>query len=257
LFKTEHPHLKGSTTMGLEDLLGGALGGDAMAKIAAKLGTDEAGAQKAVSAALPALLGKMKANADDPEKGAALAAALQKHDGSALDGGLSDDDETIGQGTKIVGHVFGADADAAQDEVAKTAGIDKGQAAGLLGMLAPMVMGAMGKSGGAAAGPQGLSGMLGGLMGGGGGGGLGGLLGGLLGGGGGGIGQMLGGGGQADGAGGAAGGIVGKVTGMLDQNGDGSIIDDVTRMATGGGTDAAGGAKTGILAKIMGMLGRK
>lgn len=28
--------------MGLEDLLGGALGGDAMAKIAAKLGTDQA-----------------------------------------------------------------------------------------------------------------------------------------------------------------------------------------------------------------------
>ncbi len=241
--------------MGLEDLLGGALGGDAMAKIAAKLGTDEAGAQKAVSAALPALLGKMKANADDPEKGAALAAALQKHDGSVLDGGLSDDDATIGQGAKIVGHVFGADADAAHAEVAQQAGIDKGQAAGLLGMLAPMVMGAMGKSGGAAAGPQGLSGMLGGLMGGGGG-GLGGLLGGLLGGGGGGgLGQMLGGGGQAGGAG-AAGGMMGKVTGMLDQNGDGSIIDDVTRMATGGG-NAAGGAKTGILGKLMGMLGRK
>jgi hypothetical protein len=248
--------------MGLEDLLGGALGGDAMAKIAAKLGTDQAGAQKAVSAALPALLGKMKQNADDPQKGAALATALQRHDGSALDNGLADDDDSIGHGSKIVGHVFGDEADSAHDQVAQASGIDKGQAAGLMGMLAPLVMGAMGKAGGAQAGPQGLSGMLGGLTGGSGG-GLGGLLGGLLGGGGGGgLGGLLGGGGAqgaVGGAGGAGGGIMGKVTDMLDQNNDGSIIDDVTRMATGGGAGGAAGAggKTGILGKIMGMLGRR
>ncbi len=252
--------------MGIEDLLGGALGGDAMAKIAAKLGTDTAGAQKAVSSALPALLGKMKSNADDPEKGAALAAALGKHDGSALDGGILDDDDAISKGGKIVGKVFGDEADAVHDQVAAEAGIDKGQAAGLMGMLAPMVMGALGKSGAAAGGAQGLSGSLGGMLGGGGGGGLGGMLGGLLGGGGGalgGLGSMLGGGaaqagGAASGAAGAAGGMMGKVTGMLDQNKDGSIIDDVTRMA--GGLTGAGGAadgKAGILGKIMGMFGRK
>jgi hypothetical protein len=249
--------------MGIEDLLGGALGGDAMAKIAAKLGTDTAGAQKAVSSALPALLGKMKSNAEDPEKGAALAAALGNHDGSALDGGISDDDDSIGKGGKIVGKVFGDEADAVHDQVAAEAGIDKGQADGLMGMLAPMVMGALGKSGAAAGGAQGLSGSLGGLLGGGG--GLGGMLGGLLGGGSGalgGLGSMLGGGaaqagGAANGAAGAAGGMIGKVTGMLDQNKDGSIIDDVTRMAgglTGGG---AAGGKAGILGKLMGMFGRK
>ncbi len=251
--------------MGIEDLLGGALGGDAMAKIAAKLGTDTAGAQKAVSSALPALLGKMKANADDPEKGAALTAALGNHDGSALAGGIADDDDAIGRGGKIVGKVFGDEASAVHDQVAAESGIDKGQAAGLMAMLAPMVMGAIGGSGAAAGGAQGLSGSLGGLLGGGGAGGLGGLLSGLLGGGGGalgGLGSMLGGGaaqagGAAAGAGGAAGGLMGKVTGMLDQNKDGSIIDDVTRMAgglTGGG---AAGGKAGILGKLMGMLGRK
>jgi hypothetical protein len=240
--------------MGIEDLLGGALGGDAMAKIAAKLGTDTAGAQKAVSSALPALLGKMKANADDPEKGSALA------------GGILDDDDAIGQGGKIVGKVFGDEADAVNDQVAAEAGIDKGQAAGLMGMLAPLVMGALGQSGAAAGGAQGLSGSLGGMLGGGGGGGLGGLLGGLLGGGGGalgGLGSMLGGGaaqagGAASGAAGAAGGMMGKVTGMLDQNKDGSIIDDVTRMAGGlSGAGGAAGGKAGILGKLMGMFGRK
>lgn len=254
--------------MGIEDLLGGALGGDAMAKIAAKLGTDTAGAQKAVSSALPALLGKLKANADDPEKGAALTAALGKHDGSALVGGLSDDDDSIGQGGKIVGKVFGDEADAVHDQVAAEAGIEKGQAAGLMAMLAPMVMGAVGQSGAAAGGAQGLSGSLGGLLGGGG--GLGGMLGGLLGGGGGalgGLGSMLSGGaaqagnaatGAAGAAGGAAGGIMGTVTGLLDQNKDGSIIDDVQRLAGGlGGAGGAAGGKAGILGKLMGMFGRK
>jgi hypothetical protein len=258
--------LKGSKTMGIEDLLGSALGGDAMAKIASRLGTDQAGAQSAVSAALPALLGKLKANADDPAKGPALAAALKDHDGSALTHGIVDDDAT---GHKILGHVFGTDAEAAHAEVAEKSGLDKGKAAGLMAMLAPLVMGAMGKAGGADTAPQGLSGMLGGLLGGGeGGGGLGGLLGGLLGGAGGGLGGLLGGasglaggatnaaGGAAGAAGGAAGGIMGKVTDMLDQNNDGSIIDDVTRMATGGG-DAATGGKGGILGKIMGMFGKK
>lgn len=246
--------------MGIEDLLGGALGGDAMAKIAAKLGTDTAGAQKAVSSALPALLGKMKSNADDPEKGAALAAALGKHDGSALAAGLGDDDDAIGKGGKIVGKVFGDEADAVHDQVAAEAGIDKSQAAGLMAMLAPLVMGALGGSGAAAGGAQGLSGSLGGLLGGGG--GLGGMLGNLLGAGG--LGSMLSGGaGQAGNAaagatGAAGGGLMGTVTGMLDQNKDGSIIDDVQRLAGGlGGAGGAAGGKAGILGKLMGMLGRK
>ena len=242
---------------GLEQLLGGALSGDMMATIASQLNTDEAGAQKAVGAALPALLGKLKANAEDPAKADALVAAVNRdHDGSFLDsmgdkfGGLfggSDD-----SGSKIVGKVFGDDTDAAQEQVAAEAGIDKGQAAGLLGALAPMVMGALGKSGQSSGGvqAQGLSGMLGGLLGGGGGGGLGGMLGGLLGGGGaGGLGSMLSGGGS-DGS-----SPLGKVTGMLDQNKDGSVLDDITRMATGGGASGSGGG--GMLSKLMGMLRRK
>lgn len=246
---------------GLEELLGSALGGDMMAKIAGQLGTDEAGAQKAVGAALPALLGKLKANADDPAKAEALAAAVNRdHDGSFLDsagdriGGLFGGDDPTG--SKIVGHVFGADADAAQEQVAAQAGIDKGQAAGLLGALAPMVLGALGKSGQGSGGvqAQGLSGMLGGLLGGGG--GLGGMLGGLLGGGGGGgLGGMLG-GANAGGTGGSS--PLSKVTSMLDQNKDGSVMDDLSRMATGGGSKgASSGGAGGMLSKLMGMLRRK
>ncbi len=243
---------------GLDSILGGALGGDMLAKIAGQLNTDEAGAKKAVGSALPALLGRMKANADDPAQAESLAAAVNKdHDGSVLDG-LSDKFGGLfggeGNGSKIVGKVFGGDTDAVQEQVAAEAGIDKGQAAGLLGALAPMVMGALGKSGQDTGGVQasGLSGMLGGLMGGGG--GLGGMLGGLLGGGGG-LGSMLSGATGGGAAGGASSGMMGKVTGMLDQNKDGSVIDDITRMASGGGT--GGAAKSGILGKLLGMFGKK
>ena len=246
---------------GLDSILGSALGGDMLAKIAGQLNTDEAGAKKAVGSALPALLGRMKSNADDPAQAEALAAAVNKdHDGSLLDG-LSDKFGGLfgsdGDGSKIVGKVFGGDTDAVQEQVAAESGINKGQAAGLLGALAPILMGALGKSGQATGGLQanGLSGMLGGLMGGGGaGGGLGGMLGGLLGGGGGGgLGSMLSG---AAGGGGASSGMMGKVTGMLDQNKDGSVIDDITRMASGG-AGGGGAAKSGILGKLLGMFGKK
>ena len=255
---------------GLEDLLGGALGGDAIAKIAAQLGTTPEGAQKGIGAALPQLLGKLKATADHPEHGAHLAESLRDNNGADLD----DLDGVLGrsgtQGTEMVGRLLGSDADAMHGQIAADSGLDKSQSAGLLGMLAPLVLGAAGRASGngVAPSPQGLSGMLGGLMGGGG--GLGGMLGGLLGGGGAGggagmlggllggggaggaagaVGNMLGGSGQQAGA--AGGGALGGLTGMLDQNKDGSIVDDVARMATGGGQ------RGGIVGKILGMLGRK
>ena len=238
---------------GLADILGGALGGDALSKLAAQLGTDEGGAQKALSAALPTILGRLKENADTPEGAAALADAVNKdHDGSILDqvGSHFGGGDASGEGSKIVGKVFGGDAPAAQQYIAQNGGIDTAKAAGLLSMLAPLVLGALGKAGQSSGGLQanGLSGMLGGLMGGG---GLSSILGGLLGG----AGNAASSGatsassasGAASSATSAAGGMMGKVTGMLDQNKDGSVTDDIKRMAGSGG----------ILQKLMGMLKKR
>ena len=237
---------------GLADILGGALGGDALSKLASQLGTDEGGAHKALSAALPTILGRLKENADTPEGASALAAAVNKdHNGSVLDqlGSLFGGGDTSGEGSKIIGKVFGGDAPAAQQYVADNGGIDSSKAAGLLSTLAPMILGALGKAGSSSGGLQagGLSSMLGGLLGGGGG-GLSSILGGLMG----------GAGGAASSAGSAAtstvgaassaaGGMMGKVTGMLDQNKDGSVTDDLKRM-TGSG---------GILQKLMGMFKKR
>ena len=145
--------------------------------------------------------------------------------------------------------LFRSDATAALQYVADNGGIDSSKAAGLLSTLAPMILGALGKAGSSSGGLQagGLSSMLGGLLGGGGG-GLSSILGGLMG----------GAGGAASSAGSAAtstvgaassaaGGMMGKVTGMLDQNKDGSVTDDLKRM-TGSG---------GILQKLMGMFKKR
>ena len=240
---------------GLADILGGALGGDALSKLAAQLGTDEGGAQKALSAALPTMLGRLKENADTPEGAAALADAVNKdHDGSILDqvGSLFGGGDASGEGSKIIGKVFGGDAPAAHQYIAQNGGIDTAKAAGLLSMLAPLVLGALGKAGKSSGGLQadGLSGMLGGLMSGGG--GLSSILGGLLGGGGnaastGASGASSSASGTASSATSAAGGMMGKVTGMLDQNKDGNVTDDIKRMAGSGG----------ILQKLMGMLKKR
>ncbi len=236
---------------GLEDLLGGALGGDAIAKIAAHLGTTSEAAQSGIGAALPQLLGKLKATADDPQHGAALAESLRDNNGEDLedlDGVLNRSGST---GSALMGQLLGSDADSVQADVAANSGLDKSQAAGLLGMLGPLVLGAAGRASGTgvAPSPQGLSAMLGGLLGGSGGaGGPGGLLGGLLGGSAS-LGNMVG--GSAAQQTGGAGGALGGIGNMLDRDKDGSFVDDLANMASNGGT------RRGIVAKLLGMLGRK
>lgn len=72
--------------MGLQDILGSALGGGSLGKIATQLGADEATAGSAVVMALPELLGRMANNTETDEGANALATAVNKdHDGGLLD----------------------------------------------------------------------------------------------------------------------------------------------------------------------------
>lgn len=243
---------------GLADILGSALGGDAISKIASQLGVDQSVAQAGVAAALPTLLGRLKENADAPEGATALAGAVERdHDGAVLDdmNGFLGGGFLNGPGAKILGKVFGADQPSAEEQVAKSSGLDLGSAAKLLAMLAPIILGALGKQGKNSGGLQAalLPSILGGLLGGGSnsGGGLGDLLGGILGGGAGAPAQAAAPAPKKDG------GMMGKVTDMVDQNNDGSIVDDVVRMATKGSGAANKGGAGGLLGKLAGMLAKK
>ena len=169
-----------------------------MSELASQLGMSEEDTKKAVSSALPALLGGLQANAADPAGAASLEKALGQHDGSLLEGGIDLTQVDTTDGEKIVRNIFGDNEEAVVDKLGGLGG-GSGSMAQLLPMLAPLLMSFLGKSfgggsggsGGQSDGGGGLGGLLGGLLGGGGGGdsgggglgGLGDLLGGLLGGG--------------------------------------------------------------------------
>ena len=60
-----------------------------MDQLAAQLGVDEATAEQATRQAIPALLGGMQANAEDPAGAASLAGALGDHPSELIDGGVN------------------------------------------------------------------------------------------------------------------------------------------------------------------------
>lgn len=179
-----------------------------IADIAANFGVDEATAQRAVTQALPGLLGGMAVNASHDDGAQQLSSALKKHEGAKFKGIESVD---TADGKKIVKHVLG---DKDQQVAQLLGGEGQGDLGGLiqklLPVLAPIVMAFLanqlgGGNKGASDTGGGIGDLLGGLLGGGSnssaqssGGGLGDLLGGLLGGGssnksGGGLGDLLGG----------------------------------------------------------------
>lgn len=228
---------------GLDQLLGNALSGGALAKIAGQLGTDEAGAQSALSTVLPQLLGRLQSNASTTEGADSLQGALGQHDGSVLDDvdGYLDRGDQDGSQDRFVSKVFGADRDTTVNALAGQTGFDMSKITSLIGVLGPIVLAAMSKSGAQAGGAGGLASVLGGLLGGG---GAGGMLGSLLGGPQAATTQVSTGGRKAATAG--AGGVVGKVSGMLDRDGDGNPMNDIQKMA-----------KSSIGQKLLGMLKKK
>jgi len=177
------------------DLLNGSLGKEVVDGITKKTDASAEQTQAVVSTALPALLGALKNNAGSGDGAQGILNALgSKHDGSILDnlsGFLGNDDTSDGNG--ILGHMLGNQRGGLEQAISGKTGVSSGTVSKILAMLAPIVMGYLGKQsrnnnvsdGG------GLSDMLGGML-----------------------------GGKADG-----GNILG---GLLDQNGDGKLgVDDV------------------------------
>ena len=133
--------------MSLLDMLQGQLAGEPAAQLGRQLGTDQGATQNAIGAALPALMAALAGNATRKGGASALANALEKdHDGGVLDdlsGFLGRGDTKPGDG--ILKHALGARRQAVESEVSKQTGLDTGAIAGLLPMLAPLVMGALGR----------------------------------------------------------------------------------------------------------------
>jgi hypothetical protein len=132
----------------LIDVLQGVLGSGELGKISQQLGADEGKTKSAVETAMPMLLGALSRNASTGDGAESLLKALTKdHDGSVLDNPSAVlDNPGAGPGDGILGHVLGARRPAVEAGVGQVSGLDAGSAGKLLTMLAPMVMGALGKT---------------------------------------------------------------------------------------------------------------
>lgn len=131
------------------DMITQQMGSGMMQEIASKLGGDSDGIKRASAAAIPMILAALKRNASSREGAESLASALdKKHSGGGiLDnlGGLLGG-SSMQDGSKILGHVFGNKQNNMAQQLGKATGIGGKGAGDLMSMLAPMVMGALGKA---------------------------------------------------------------------------------------------------------------
>jgi hypothetical protein len=124
------------------------LGGSAARTIAQRFGISESTANTAVQMAVPLIIAALARNASQPQEAESLHQAVAKdHDGSIFDN-VTDylQNPQTANGSGILGHVFGDQRPAIESNLAQVTGMDQGAAGGLLETLAPLVMGSLGKT---------------------------------------------------------------------------------------------------------------
>ena len=134
--------------MSLLQLLQQQLGGQTVNQISQKIGADPGTTSNAIDAALPLLLSAVARNAGNRDQAQSLAQAVAKdHDGSILDDVPSFINQAeSGPGAGILRHVLGGRQQTVQTGLSQATGLDAGKIAQLLTMLAPLVMGALGRA---------------------------------------------------------------------------------------------------------------
>ncbi|MEG0930537.1 DUF937 domain-containing protein [Algoriella sp.] len=154
--------------MDFTNLIQGAIGQQIIGSAASQLGINESQAQTAVSAAVPFLLSALNKNA---QNGGAdgISAALDNHNGGILDNlsGFLGQGGNQQDGLGILGHVLGNNQQNVESAISKESGLNMGQVTQILALVAPIVMGYLGKqkqSEGLDS--NGIAGLLGGLVGG-------------------------------------------------------------------------------------------
>jgi len=130
---------------------------DMIARIAAALGLDRNSTQTAIGAAVPALLAALAGAAAKPGGPQRMVDAVKQQSG-ALDSfadmlGGANQASSADRGSQVLSSLLGGDGQSAlAGAVTKFAGLGEGKGGSLLGMLAPVVIGMIGKEAGAAGG---------------------------------------------------------------------------------------------------------
>ena len=132
----------------ITEMLTRQLAGGAMSEISRKIGADTGTTGRALSMAIPLLISALARNSSTPEGAQALNQAVAKdHEGSILDnlGGFLNNSESA-NGAGILGHVLGERRGDVETGLAQSTGLEPSAAGRLLETVAPMVMGALGKT---------------------------------------------------------------------------------------------------------------
>jgi len=173
---------------------------DTLRKLGQTVGAQPDQVQKVAQIGLPALLKALGNNAGTSDGANALAGALDQHKDDNvedMDGFLNNVNQN--DGSKILQHIFAGKTDTLQNNLARQSGLQTDQVSGLMSMLAPLLLGALGKQKNEQnIGASGISDMLSGVM------------------------------GQASNK-----GLMGMVTNFLDSDKDGDIMDDVGKLLKG------------------------
>ncbi len=206
---------------GILELLNSAKGAQMIKGVARETGQPEDKTSDVLAMAMPLLVGAMKRNARNPEGAASLMGALSsRHTGGILDdlegffgGGV--DAAVTSEGAGILGHVLGGSQPAVESALSERSGLDTGTIAQILKIGAPILLGYLGRQRAQAnvSDASGLNSLLGGLL------------------------------------GGQPSQNQDLITALIDSDGDGSVLDDVSDMMFGNKQ-----AKKGGLSDMLGDL---
>ncbi len=117
-------------------------------------GADTQQTKTAASGIMTTLIGALAKNAASPEGAQSLNNALEKdHDGSILDdvmgmlsGNAQPQNQRMLNGAGILKHLLGGRQNNAINMISQVSGLDQGKTGNLMQLLAPVIMGALGKT---------------------------------------------------------------------------------------------------------------
>ena len=138
----------------LMELFESQLSGNLLDQLGSQIGIDDPNkTQVAAKSAFSVLMGALTKNASQGDGASILNSVLDRdHDGSILDdiagyftGSANVSNTKALDGAGILSHLLGDNQDSIFDQISNVVGIDKNSSAGLLEKLAPIAMGMLGK----------------------------------------------------------------------------------------------------------------
>jgi len=131
----------------LFEMIMSQLGNDTVKEMSARVNENPSNTQNAIQNAIPILVNALARNSANPDGASSLLGALDRdHDGSILDdlGGFLSN-PAVANGAGILKHVLGGNRSKVENYLSKSSGISLGSAGNILEMLAPILMGFLGR----------------------------------------------------------------------------------------------------------------